>query len=266
MSNKFKLNENLIVLNNTPDVSSLDDEGLRGQVQEYYAKHASNSSSCCGDNVAKSLYDDEMLLKLPEELTSFSLGYGDPITVADLQEGEVVLDLGSGGGLDCFMAAKQVGDSGRVIGIDMTPEMLERARTAAKKLGAKNVEFRKGLLEDMPVDDNCVDVIISNCVINLSPDKAKVFSEMYRALKLGGRVSVSDVVTNGILPESVQNDMTAWGGCVAGAMDITDYQQGLETAGFTNVKVMAKSIKHGLQTAPKELPIFSAAITARKSA
>ena len=210
MEDKFKLNENLVILNNVSDVPDLSDEELRGEVQEFYAKRAKSSGSCCGPDVANTLYTEDMLLKLPEDLTNFSLGCGDPITIAALKEGETVLDLGSGGGLDCFMAAKRVGASGKVIGIDMTPEMLEKARAAAKKMGADNVEFRKGLLEEMPVEDGIVDVIISNCVINLSPDKPKVFSEMYRTLKPGGRVSVSDVVTNGKLPDSVLNDMIAW--------------------------------------------------------
>jgi arsenite methyltransferase len=188
-------------------------ESIRAEVQNFYADRAKNSNACCGDSTQNQLYEANLLTELPDDVAGFSLGCGDPITLADLQPGEVVLDLGSGGGLDCFLAAKQVGEDGFVIGLDMTPEMLERATAAAQRMGIGNVEFRKGYLEDMPVDDDSVDVIISNCVINLSPVKPKVFTEMYRTLKPGGRVSVSDIVTNGELPESLRNDMLAWGAC-----------------------------------------------------
>lgn len=256
--------ERLVVLNNSENVTELNDGEIREQVQSYYAQRATSGASCCGDDVTNTLYSEELLTGVPDELANFSLGCGDPITVAELQEGEVVLDLGSGGGLDCFMAGKLVGDSGRVIGIDMTPEMLERARTVAAKIGAENVEFRKGLLEDMPVEDNSIDVIISNCVINLSPDKQKVFEEMQRVLKPGGRVSVSDIVTNGELPEEIKKDMLSWGGCVAGALDVKEYQRGLTDADFENIHVMVKSGEELQDLIPEKLPVFSAAITAKK--
>ena len=146
-------------------------------------------------------------------------------------------DLGSGGGLDCFLAAKKVGESGYVIGVDMTPEMLEKARANAKRMGVTNVEFRQGYLEDLPVDNNSVDVTISNCVINLSPDKAKVFNEVFRVLKPGGKLAVSDIVTDGPLPDTIKQSLSMWAGCVAGAVDAKDYIAMMETAGFTDISI-----------------------------
>ncbi|MBN1149272.1 MAG: arsenite methyltransferase [Anaerolineales bacterium] len=236
---------------------------IRAKVQEYYAEHARGATSCCG-SAENQLYEAELLVELPEDISNFTLGCGDPITLAQLQPGESVLDLGSGGGLDCFLAARQVGLQGRVIGIDMTTEMLARARAAAERLGMHNVEFRQGYLEEMPVDDASVDVIISNCVINLSPDKPRVFAEMFRALKPGGRVSVSDIVTNGELPKEVRKSMVAWGACVAGALEVDKFAQGLRQAGFVDVQVNAKDEASDML---EEIPVntlFSAAITARK--
>jgi SAM-dependent methyltransferase len=202
---------------------------------------------------------------MPGEVASFSLGCGDPITLARLQPGEIVLDLGSGGGLDCFLASRQVGEEGYVIGVDMTPEMLARARQAAENLAIKNVEFKQGYLEDLPVENRSVDVIISNCVINLSPDKPQVFSEMLRTLKPGGRISVSDIVTSGEIPDALHRDMQAWGACVAGALDMDDYVAGLEGVGFKDVKLVAKSGEGDLLDGIPEANIFSASITARKA-
>lgn len=233
-------------------------------VQDFYARRALASDSCCGDGKDASFYDAEMLENLPGDVAGFSLGCGDPITLAGLQPGEVVLDLGSGGGLDCFLASKQVGEDGYVIGIDMTPEMLERAREAADRLGIHNVDFRKGYLEDMPVEDGSVDVIISNCVINLSPDKPQVFAEMLRTLKPGGRVSVSDIVTSGELPAALRDNMQAWGACVSGALDMDDYVAGLEGVGFEDVNLVAKSGDGELLEGVPLANIFSASITARK--
>ena len=157
---------------------------IRKSVQEHYAAQARIGTTCCsGSNL---LYPDQLLTSMPEDVANFSLGCGDPITLAALQPGEIVLDLGSGGGLDCFLAAKQVGESGRIIGVDMTPEMLERARVAASRIGHKNVEFRQGYLEKLPLEDSSVTVVISNCVINLSPDKPQVFREMFRVLNRAG--------------------------------------------------------------------------------
>lgn len=241
-------------------------EMIRDNVQEYYAARARNADSCCGDASENLLYETDLLGDLPDDVAGFSLGCGDPITLAKLQPGEIVLDLGSGGGLDCFLSAKQVGEDGFVIGLDMTPEMLDRARDAAQRMGIGNVEFRKGYLEDMPVEDNSVDVIISNCVINLSPDKSRVFAEMYRTLKPGGRVSVSDIVTSGELPEEIRQDMVAWGACIAGALEKGEYIRGLEEAGFNNVELIAKTGDGELLDGIPENTLFSASITAHKPA
>ncbi|MBP7687560.1 MAG: arsenite methyltransferase [Thermoflexales bacterium] len=234
---------------------------IHASVREHYAELARTSNSCCSTN---ELYDDQLLKDLPGEISGFSLGCGDPITLANLRAGETVLDLGSGGGLDCFLASKQVGAAGRVIGVDMTPDMLAKARANAQRLGYPNVEFREGYLEALPVDDNTIDVVISNCVINLSPDKPQVFREVFRALKPGGRIAVSDIVTNGSLPSSVQQSMAAWGACVAGALDVQDYVRGLSAAGFGEVQVQPKSsADQALAALPIGLP-FSATITAHK--
>jgi SAM-dependent methyltransferase len=165
------------------------------------------------------------------------MGCGDPITLASLKLGQTVLDLGSGGGIDCFMAAKKVGETGHVIGVDMTAEMLEKARLNQVKMGFKNVEFRLGEIEHLPVADNTVDVIISNCVVNLSPDKPQVFREAFRVLKPGGRLALSDIVTDGPLPQVIKDSLSAWAGCVAGALDVKDYIATIEAAGFTNIEL-----------------------------
>jgi len=231
-------------------------------VREHYAERARTASSCgCSSNT---LYEGKLLADLPAEIANFFLGCGDPITLANLQTGETVLDLGSGGGLDCFLAAREVGPTGRVIGVDMTPEMLATARAAAGRLDATNVEFRKGYLENLPVENASVDVVISNCVINLSPDKPQVFGEVFRALKPGGRVAVSDIVTNGQLPEAVQTNMAAWGACVAGALEVNDYVRHLSAAGFVDVQVQPKGeADKALAALPIGLP-FSATVTAYK--
>ena len=217
-------------------------DAVHENVREHYAAQAAAASSCCGpssccDSSSSKLYPVDMLTELPEDVTSFSLGCGDPITLAALRPGQTVLDLGSGGGLDCFLASKKVGETGHVIGVDMTPEMIDKARAAAKRLQVKNVEFRQGLLEELPVESNTVDVAISNCVINLAPDKSKVLGEVFRVLKPGAKMAVSDIVTDGPLPEDVKSSLSAWAGCVAGALDIREYQAALETAGFTGIVI-----------------------------
>ena len=186
---------------------------------------------------ASKLYPLTELSELPEEVTGLSMGCGDPITLASLKPGQTVLDLGSGGGIDCFMAAKKVGESGHVIGVDMTAEMLEKSRLNQLKMGFKNVEFRLGEIEHLPVADNTVDVIISNCVVNLSPDKPQVFRESFRVLRSGGKLALSDIVTDGPLPQVVKDSLSAWAGCVAGALDVKDYISDLEAAGFTNIEL-----------------------------
>ena len=211
-------------------------------VREHYAERIKNNASCCGGSsdccsTESSLYPQELLATLPEGESSVSYGCGDPITLASLQPGQTVLDLGSGAGLDCFFAAKKVGETGHVIGVDMTPEMIERATSSAQRMNLKNVEFRQGYLEALPLEANTVDVIISNCVINLSPDKTKVFAEAFRVLKPGGKLAVSDIVTDGPLPQSIKQSLSAWAGCVAGAVEASEYIGMMEAVGFTNVSV-----------------------------
>lgn len=226
---------------------------IRAAVQQYYGQIAQTSSvkSCCVSagpaccptekdstlDIGTKAYADAALEHLPPEVTNLSLGCGDPVTLAELQPGQTVLDLGSGGGIDCFLASAKVGPTGKVIGIDMTEEMLDTARSNQAKLGIENVEFRLGEIENLPIIDNTVDVIISNCVINLSSDKLKVFQEAFRVLKPGGKFAVSDIVTDGCLPEDVIKDLTAWASCVGGALNIDDLVQMMKTAGFINIHV-----------------------------
>lgn len=213
-------------------------------VREHYAERIKNNASCCGSSSSdccstdSSLYPTDLLATLPEGESTVSYGCGDPITLASLEPGQTVLDLGSGAGLDCFFAAKKVGDTGHVIGVDMTPEMIERARSSAKRLDIQNVEFRQGYLEDLPVESDTVDVIISNCVINLAPEKSKVFAEAFRVLKPGAKLAVSDIVTDGPLPEAIKKSLSAWAGCVAGAVEAKDYIGMMEAVGFTNISVV----------------------------
>jgi ubiquinone/menaquinone biosynthesis C-methylase UbiE len=214
-------------------------------VREHYAERIKSNASCCGpsDSAASccstdsSLYPADLLATLPEGESTVSYGCGDPITLAALLPGQMVLDLGSGAGLDCFFAAKKVGERGHVIGVDMTPEMIERATSSAKRLNLQNVEFRQGYLEELPVEANTVDVIISNCVINLSPDKSKVFAEAFRVLKPGGKLAVSDIVTEGPLPEAIKKSLSAWAGCVAGAVEAEEYIGMMKSVGFTDISI-----------------------------
>ena len=210
-------------------------------VREHYAERIKNSASCCGPSnccdTSSNLYPIDLLTTVPSDVASTSYGCGDPITLASLKPGQTVLDLGSGAGLDCILAAQKVGETGRVIGVDMTPEMIERAQVNAKRVNATNVEFRQGYLEELPVDSNTVDVIISNCVINLSPDKAKVFTEAFRVLAPGGKLAVSDIVTDGPLPEPIKISLSAWAGCVAGAVEADDYIGMMQSVGFTDISV-----------------------------
>ena len=213
-------------------------------VREHYAERIKSNASCCGSSSSdccsadSSLYPADLLSTLPEGESTVSYGCGDPITLASLEPGQIVLDLGFGAGLDCFFAAKKVGETGRVIGVDMTPEMIERAQSSAKRLAIQNVDFRQGYLEDLPVESGTVDVIISNCVINLAPDKSRVFAEAFRVLKPGGRLAVSDIVTDGPLPEAIKKSLSAWAGCVAGAVEAKDYIGMMEAVGFTNISIV----------------------------
>jgi arsenite methyltransferase len=229
----------------------------------------SNSSNgdCCGSS---SLYEAD-LSNLPADVTGLSLGCGDPITLAGLQPGQTVLDLGSGGGIDCFLAARQVGETGRVIGVDMTPAMLAKAERNKAKVGLANVEFRQGQIEALPVGDDTVDVIISNCVINLSPNKPAVFREAFRVLRPGGRLAVSDMVVQGRLSAEQRANMSAWAACLTGAEAVEDYAGAIRAAGFVDISVRDKDAPDfelaGALTLPVSDPrIFSARVTAVKPA
>jgi len=256
-------------------------------VREHYAERIKNKASCCGSSDCCSadsqLYPSDLLATLPEGESTVSYGCGDPITLASLQPGQTVLDLGSGAGLDCFFAAKKVGETGHVIGVDMTPEMIERATSSAERLNIQNVEFRQGYLENLPVESNTVDVIISNCVINLAPDKSKVFAESFRVLKPGGKLAVSDIVTEGPLPEEIKKSLSAWAGCVAGAVEAKEYIEMMKSVGFTEISIVPVFFDKGtvdsaindmkdmieLKTVAREdvyKAVYSAKITAYKPA
>lgn len=185
-------------------------------------------------------YSREDLEHIPGE-SMMGLGCGNPTAIADLKAGEVVLDLGAGPGADVFLAANEVGPKGRVIGVDMTEEMVNKAKNIARDHGYPNVDFRLGEIEKLPVEDDSVDAIISNCVINLSPDKAKVFQEAYRALKPGGRLTVSDIVSEGVLPDEIKNDSNAWASCIGGALEQQEYLKQMKKACFKDVQVMSSS-------------------------
>ena len=229
-----------------------ESETIKENVRERYsalATRTQEASSCCSTGCcggpsglyAKTVgYDAEELQDIPEGAVESCAACGNPTAIAGLREGETVLDLGSGGGLDALLASKRVGSTGKVIGVDMTPEMIELATKNVEEAGVDNIEFRKGEIEDLPVEDGVVDVIISNCVINLSPDKDKVFSEAHRVLKPGGRITVSDIVTDGPLPEEIRNDPDKWAECVAGALDQEEYLAKIRNAGFKDVKVLSR--------------------------
>jgi SAM-dependent methyltransferase len=199
---------------------------------------SSPSSACCGgDPITDNLYEVGQTLDLPENAVLASLGCGNPTALAQLRPGEVVLDLGSGGGIDVLLSAKRVSPGGKAYGLDMTDEMLALARENQRKAGAQNVEFLKGEIESIPLPDNSVDVVISNCVINLSADKDRVLAEAFRVLRPGGRFAVSDVVVKGKVPPEVKRNIELWVGCVAGALEESEYEQKLRAAGFETVSV-----------------------------
>lgn len=231
----------------------MKEEEIKKVVREGYGQVAQKSGSCCGpaasccggpdliQEISKKIgYREEELGVVPEG-SNLGLGCGNPVALASLRKGEVVLDLGAGAGFDCFLAANQVGPEGRVIGVDMTPEMVDKARENIGKGNYKNVEFRLGEIENLPVADNHVDVIISNCVINLAPDKKRVFREGFRVLKPGGRLMVSDIVLLQELPEEIRNSIGAYLGCVAGAVLKNDYIQAIHAAGFQGIRVIEET-------------------------
>ena len=227
---------------------------IKRMVREGYAQRVQNKSSCCApansccgsgdpaESMSKAIgYTEEELGSVPDG-ANLGLGCGNPIALASLAEGETVLDLGSGAGFDCFLAANRVGKTGKVIGVDMTPEMLDKARENARKGDYENVEFRLGEIENLPAADNSIDIIISNCVINLSPDKKSVFDEAYRVLKPGGRLMVSDIVLLKELPEFIRNSIAAYVGCISGALLKAKYLDTITGAGFQQVEVLEEAI------------------------
>jgi len=227
----------------------MSDTSIQDAVKQKYGeaakRAASGGTACCAgggelsgcDPITKDLYDESEKAGLPAKAVAASLGCGNPTALAKLQAGEVVLDLGSGAGIDVILSARRVGPSGKAYGLDMTDEMLALARENQKKAGVENVEFLKGAIENIPLPENTVDVIISNCVINLSGDKDRVLAEAFRVLKPGGRLAVSDVVVRGDVPVEIRKSMELWVGCIAGALGETEYQEKLARVGFENVEM-----------------------------
>jgi arsenite methyltransferase len=229
----------------------MSNENIKELVKEKYGQAAlrvtEGKSTCCGtrastglaqtDPITQNLYDTSQTSELPSEAVQASLGCGNPTALAQLMPGETVLDLGSGGGIDVLLSARRVGPAGKAYGLDMTDEMLALARENQRKAGAQNVEFLKGEIEKVPLPDNSVDVIISNCVINLSADKDRVLREALRVLKPGGRLAISDVVVRGEMPREIQRRIELWAGCVAGALEETDYRAKLAAAGFEAIDI-----------------------------
>jgi SAM-dependent methyltransferase len=236
---------------------AMNDQELRKEVTKKYGQAAvaagsGGEASCCGptccggelrtDPITRDLYDDREKSQLPATAVSASLGCGNPTALADLRPGEVVLDLGSGGGIDVLLSAQRVGPTGKAYGLDMTEEMLALARENQKKSGLANVEFVKGEIEHVPLPDSSVDVVISNCVINLSADKDQVLREAFRVLRPGGRFAVSDVVVRGSVPQDIRKSVELWIGCLAGALEESEYRAKLEKAGFVGIDVEATRI------------------------
>ena len=246
----------------------MSDKEIKKQVQKTYGQHAiraqvqqasccgpqTQQASCCGPETQSSGcacgpgvsytqsigYNSSETGELPESTVNAAAGCGNPHAIAGLKEGDSLLDLGSGGGIDVFIASQKVGPTGRAVGVDMTDEMLDLARKSAEEMGLTNVEFRKGDIEDLPFEESEFDVIISNCVINLAPNKDKVFSEAYRVLKPGGRIAVSDIVTLGEMPEEMKSNMDSWASCVSGTIEANLYLEKLRNAGFTDVKIVSQ--------------------------
>jgi arsenite methyltransferase len=225
-------------------------EAVKQKYGEAAKRAAGGGSACCGgganlsgcDPITKNLYDDAEKAALPDKAIAASLGCGNPTALAKLQPGEVVLDLGSGGGIDVILSAKRVGPTGKAYGLDMTDEMLAMARENQKKASIENVEFLKGVIENIPLPENSVDVIISNCVINLSGDKDRVLREAFRVLKPGGRLAVSDIVVRGEVPADIRKSMELWVGCIAGALEEFEYRNKLFSAGFESIDIEATRV------------------------
>jgi SAM-dependent methyltransferase len=266
----------------------MKDKDIKKVVREGYARMAKEDSSCCApvnsccgstdltQDISKKIGYSEGELKTVPEGANLGLGCGDPVALASLKEGETVLDLGSGAGFDCFLAANKVGRKGKVIGVDMTPEMIEKAKENAQKGSYQNVEFRLGEIEDLPVANSSVDVVISNCVINLSPDKRGVFREAFRVLRPGGRLMISDMVLLKELPDLVKNSVEAYIGCLSGAMMRDEYVGAIKTVGFQEVRIIdekpfpmecmvndpsAKAIMEDLNITPEKAKEVASSVT-----
>jgi len=266
------------------------DQDIKQEVRTRYGKAAkraqekASDSSCCGsaddgNAVTSHLYTTDELQHLPQEAVVASLGCGNPVAVAAIAEGETVLDLGSGGGIDVLLSARRVGPQGKAYGLDMTDEMLALARENAAKAGVTNVEFLKGEMEDMPLPDGEIDVIISNCVVNLSPDKDRVLAESFRVLKPGGRVAISDIVAHNEMPAELKRSIELWTGCIAGALTETEYRNKLTAAGFEDIEIesfreytgadaesggLGEAVRKLGITGADQLGIFSGVVRARK--
>jgi SAM-dependent methyltransferase len=275
----------------TEEAFEMKEEETRKAVREGYAKIAKGSSSCCApvssccgstdlvQDISKNIgYTEEELKAVPEG-ANLGLGCGNPVALASLREGDTVLDLGSGAGFDCFLAADRVGRDGRVIGVDMTPEMIEKARENARKGNYGNVEFRLGEIENLPAADNSVDVVISNCVVNLVPDKRRAFREAFRVLKSGGRLMISDIVLLKELPDPIKNSIEAYIGCLSGAIMRDEYIRAIGAAGFQEVRIIdethfpvefmtndpiGQGIIETLKISPEEMKEFATSITSIK--
>ena len=229
---------------------------LKERVSQVYAERIQEASPCCDDGVAVAIYSPDVLEELPDGVASF--GCGNPVALASLKPGQVVVDLGSGAGLDCFLASKAVGPEGQIIGVDFTPAMLEQARQNQEKLGIDNVSFRQGDIEALPLEDESVDVVISNCVINLAPDKDAVFREAFRVLRRGGRLMVSDILLERAATSEEMEDLALYAGCISGSLPVEEYLGKLRAAGF-------EEVGHEVEAPVKEGEFwFSAAVSARK--
>ncbi len=263
-------------------------QDIKAEVKRRYGAAATKAQSlkgsdCCGSvedgAITSNLYTTDELQHLPQDAVAASLGCGNPVAVAELTEGEIVLDLGSGGGIDVLLSARRVGATGKAYGLDMTDEMLDLARKNAREAGVTNVEFLRGEMENIPLPRDTVDVIISNCVVNLSPDKDSVLREAYRVLKPGGRLAISDIVTNSDLPEAISSSMAAWTGCIAGALTRDDYIAKLQAAGFEGAEIetfreytaadatsggLGDKVKDAVANENQGLGIFSGVVRARK--
>lgn len=266
----------------------MKDEEIKEKVKQAYSQRAERiaetertTSSCCSisaspccpspaQTLKKPGYSEKEIESLPKTVMKLSAGCGNPTALSELEAGETVLDLGSGGGIDAFLAARKVGENGRVIGVDFSEKSIAIARKNAEKMEAKNVEFRLGDLENLPVENESVDVVVSNCVINLVPDKEKVFKEAHRVLKSGGRMIISDMVTDKKLPQSIRDDPVLWSSCVGGALPEQEYLEAISKAGFQNVKIIEKGMSTegeclGCEGEFQGVKVYHIIVKARKS-